>query len=105
MNNLHTSADLKQYSKRCLYVFVAVVCGTLAMVAASFAPLNHPGLRIALVLLVAGVNATMVATFLMHLVSEKRFILVVLAFTVIFFLALLGLTVVAAHDIPAVVRS
>lgn len=84
-------------------VFFAVVCGTLAMVATSFAPLPNPGLRIALVLTVAAVNAGVVATFLMHIMSEKRFILIVLAFTVIFFIALMGLTTLAHHDLPQVI--
>jgi caa(3)-type oxidase subunit IV len=105
MNDLKTSADLKQYSKRCFYVFLAVVCGTLAMVAASFAPVSSSSLKVGLVLAVALFNAVMVATFLMHLVSEKRFVLVVLAFTVFFFISLLALTVIAAHDVPAVLKS
>jgi hypothetical protein len=73
------------------------------MVAASLAPLNNHGLKIALILTVAAFNAVMVATFLMHIVSEKKLILVVLAFTVFFFIALMGLSSVAAHDVPAIV--
>ncbi len=95
-------ADLKQYTRRCFYVFFAVVCGTLAMVAASFAPLDNHHLKIALILAVAAVNAGMVATFLMHIVSEKRFILIVLSFTAIFFFALMGLSSLAHHDLPRV---
>lgn len=94
--------NLKAYSRRCFYVFGAVLCATLAMVATSFAPLGSPGLKIALVLTVAAFNAVTVATFLMHLISEKRLILVVLAFTVFFFIALMGLTSVAVHDMPTV---
>lgn len=101
MNDLQP-ADLKQYTRRCFYVFFAVLCGTLAMVAASFAPLNSHGLKIALILSVAAFNAVMVATFLMHIVNEKKLILVVLAFTVFFFIALMGLSSVAQHDVPAV---
>jgi len=102
MNDLQL-ADLKQYTRRCFYVFFAVVCGTLAMVAASFAPLNSHGLKIALILAVAAFNAVMVATFLMHIVTEKKLILVVLAFTVFFFIALMGLSSVAQHDVPTTV--
>lgn len=82
-------------------VFFAVLCGTLAMVGASFVPISNPGLRIALILAVAAVNATMVATFLMHIVTEKRFILIVLGFTVFFFAALMGLSWIAHEDVPA----
>jgi hypothetical protein len=101
MNDLQP-ANLNQYTKRCFMVFLAVACGTLAMVAASFASIDSHGIKIALILTVAAFNATMVATFLMHIVSEKRFILIVLAFTAIFFVALMALSSIAFHDRPRV---
>lgn len=90
----------KNFTRRCLMVFAAIVIGTLVMVAASFAPMDNHGLRIALVLSVAAVNAVVVATFLMHLISERKFIHTVLIFTVIFFVALMFLSIYAHHDIP-----
>lgn len=99
MNDLQP-ADLKQYTKRCFYVFFGVVCGTLTMVAASFAPINHHGLKIALILAIAAVNATLVATFLMHIVSEKRFVVMVLGLTAFLFLALMALSSIAHFDLP-----
>jgi caa(3)-type oxidase subunit IV len=99
MNDLQP-ADLKQYTKRCFYVFFAVVCGTLTMVAASFAPINSHGLKIALILGIAAVNATLVATFLMHIVSERRFVGIVLSLTIFLFVALLGLSAIAHFDLP-----
>jgi FtsH-binding integral membrane protein len=102
MDDLQPS-NLSAYTRRCFMVLLGVLCGTLVMVAASFAPINSPGLRIALILAVAAVNATLVATFLMHIVSEKRFVLVTLAFTLIFFVALMGLTWIAQHDVPSLV--
>jgi hypothetical protein len=92
----------KNYTRRCLYIFVAVLCGILLMVAASFAPLGNRSLNIALVLGVAGFNAVMVAGFLMHLFSEQKMIYAVLAFTVVFFIGLMSLTLLAAHDVPSV---
>lgn len=103
MDDLQPS-NLGAYTRRCFMVLLAVLCGTLAMVAASFAPINSHGLKIALVLAVATVNATLVATFLMHIMTERRFVLIVLAFTVIFFVALLALSSVAMHDLPRLVR-
>ena len=90
----------KNHTRRCLFVFAAIVVGTLLMVAASFAPIHNHSLRIALVLAVASCNAFMVATYLMHFITERKFIHVMLAFTVIFFVALMFLSVFAAHDIP-----
>ena len=101
MNDLQP-ANLNQYTKRCFMVFFAVVCGTLPMVGTSFAPIDSHALRIALILCVAAFNATMVATFLMHIVTEKRFILVTLAFTAFFFVALIALSSIAQHDHPVV---
>ncbi|HLP77091.1 MAG TPA: hypothetical protein VK327_09245 [Candidatus Paceibacterota bacterium] len=99
MNDLQP-ANLNQYTRRCFMVFLAVLCGTLAMVGASFAPLSNHGIKIALILTVAAVNAGTVATFLMHIVSEKKFILIVLGFTVFFFAALMALSSIAQHDLP-----
>lgn len=96
-------ADLGNYTRRCFYVFFAVICGTALMVGASLAPISSSSLRIGLILAIAAANASLVATFLMHIVTEKRFILITLAFTAIFFVALLGLSSYAQHDVPAIV--
>lgn len=101
MNELQPDA-FKNYARRCLYIFATVLCGILLMVAASFAPLGNRDYNVALVLVVAGFNASMVAGFLMHLFSEKKMIYAVLAFTVFFFIALMFLTLLAAHDVPGV---
>ena len=101
MNELQPEA-FKNYARRCLYIFATVFCGILLMVAASFAPLSNRHYNIALVLLAAGFNASMVAGFLMHLFSEKKMIYAVLAFTVFFFVSLMFLTLLGAHDVPTV---
>ncbi len=85
---------------RCKVIFVAVACGTLAMVAASYAPLGDRSFNITAILTGACVNAFLVAGYLMHLVSERKMILIVLAFTAVFFVGLMGLTVWAHGDIP-----
>ena len=98
-----TPDAFKNYTRRTLYVFAAVVCGTLLMVTASFAPLGNRHLNIALVLAAACGNAFLVAAFLMHLLSERKMIYTVLAFTMIFFVGLMGLTIYARADIPHLV--
>ena len=45
-------------------------------------------------------NAFVVAGFLMHLISEKKMIYTVLAFTVFFVAGLFGLTIYAMKDFP-----
>jgi len=99
--NEPNSDIFKVYSRKCGAVFTAVVCGTLIMVAASYARLANHHLTIALVLTAAAVNAFFVAGYLMHLIGERKMILAVLAFTGFFFIGLLGLSIWAHHDLPA----
>ena len=101
MNDLQPEA-YKNYTRRCLYVFVAVACSTLLMVAASFVPLGNRHFNIALILAAAIVNAFLVAGFLMHLISERRMIYTVLIFTAVFFVGLMALTIVAHGDVPRI---
>ena len=92
--------DYKSYLRRCLYVFIAVVCTTSLMIGASFLPHFGWTAKVAMILIIACVNAFVVAGFLMHLLSEKKMIYVVLSFTVFFFAGLMGLTLYAMHDFP-----
>ena len=94
--------DFKSYLRRCLYVFVAVVCTTSLMIFASFLDPRHYSwaIKVTFILAIACVNAFVVAGFLMHLLSEKKMIYTTLAFTVFFFAGLMGLTMWAMHDFP-----
>ena len=94
------SVDFKSYVRRCIYVFIAVVCATSLMIWASF--LQNVGwpMKVAMILAVACANAFVVAGFLMHLISEKKMIYTLLGFTVFFFAGLMGLTLYAMHDFP-----
>ena len=87
------------YTRRCLLVFVAILCGIGLMVGCSFANVASP-LRIAMVLAIACFNAGLVSCYLMHLMSERKFVCTVLIFTVIFFTGLMGLTMLAHSDVP-----
>lgn len=89
----------KNYTRKCLLIFLAVVCGTGLMVGASFASLAS-GPRIALILAIACANAFLVAGYLMHLFSERKMVYALLMFTVIFFVVLMGLTIWAHGDVP-----
>jgi cytochrome c oxidase subunit IV len=91
--------SFKNYTRRCLLIFVAIVCGTGLMVAASFASVAST-VRIALILAIAIFNAGLVSGFLMHLVSERKMVYTVLIFTAIFFIGLMGLTLFAHSDVP-----
>ena len=70
---------------------------TLVTVAVSY--LHLPVVAgVALALLIAGVKGALVACYFMHLISEKKLIFVVLAFTVLFFLFVLLLPTVTDLD-------
>jgi caa(3)-type oxidase subunit IV len=95
------SVDFKTYLRRCVYVFIAVICTTSLMIYASFLPNFGWTAKVTMILAIACVNAFVVAGFLMHLLSEKKMIYTVLSFTVFFFIGLMGLTLWAMHDFPA----
>ena len=92
--------DFKTYIRRCIYVFIAVVCTTSLMIFASFLPNYGWTAKVAMILAIACVNAFVVAGFLMHLLSEKKMIYTVLSFTVFFVAGLFVLTIYALHDFP-----
>ncbi len=90
----------KDYVWRCALVFIAAVCMISLMVAASFAPIGGWPVKVAVILAIASVNASVVAGFLMHLLSEKKMIYTILAFTVFFAVAMMWLTLYARNDFP-----
>jgi len=92
------------YARKCWLVLAAVVAVTLVMVGTSYAPVSNRGVSIGLILAAAAVNAFLVAAYLMHMITEKKLIFAVLAFTVVFFIALMGLSIWASHDVPTPLR-
>jgi FtsH-binding integral membrane protein len=96
----HPPEDLSQYGKRCLTVFAVVMAVTLVMVGIFYAHLANQTLAIGLTLAAAAVNAFLVASYLMHFLSERKLIYIVLTFTAIFFVGLMFLTIFARHDVP-----
>jgi heme/copper-type cytochrome/quinol oxidase subunit 4 len=92
--------DFNSYLRRCAYVLIAVLCAVSLMLVASYLPHFDWPAKVAMILAIACTNAFVVAGFLMHLISEKKMIYTLLAFTVFFFAGLMGLTVWAMQDFP-----
>jgi cytochrome c oxidase subunit 4 len=69
-------------------VFAALWVLTLVTVAVSYLDLSVAS-GVALALLIATIKGSLVACYFMHLISEKKLILLVLVMTVVFFLSLL----------------
>ncbi len=93
------SVNIKGTIRLCSVVLLVIICTTAMMIGLSFAQLSWP-LKVTFILSVAVINAFLVASYLMHLLSEKKMVFTVLAFTVFFFAGLLGLTLWAMADFP-----
>jgi len=90
MEHGHTEEMLK-HIKIYIFVFLALAALTLVTVWASYLHVSHP-MHIVIALCIASLKAGLVALFFMHLISEKKAIYGILAFTVVFFLALIFIT-------------
>lgn len=95
----HTPENFKGYGRRCLIIFGVVLLITFMMVGVHYAHLPV-ATGIALTLAAAVVNATLVASYLMHIVSERRLTITVLLFTMFFFGMLFILTIGARSSVP-----
>jgi cytochrome c oxidase subunit IV len=84
----HDPAEIDRHVKVYITVFVALMALTIITVAISY--LDLPTVpAVALALIVALIKGSLVAGFFMHLISEKKLIVWVLALTVFFFLFVL----------------
>lgn len=94
--------DFNNYLRRCSIIFVAILCAIALMLWISYLSPEHYSwaIKTALILIVASLNASVVAGFLMHLISEKKMVYTVLGFTAIFVLGLFWLTIYAMQDFP-----
>src|SRR2546422_2809612 len=91
----------QHHVRRYLFVFYALIFGTVVTVAASFIPFGHRSLNIAVALFIATGKAFLVAGYFMHLISERKMIYGILLFTAFFFVGLMFLTVWSFGAPPA----
>src|SRR5258708_4145436 len=89
----HDAHDVSQAVKKYVFVFVALLIGTIVTVLASFIPFGNQHINILVALFIASVKAFLVAGYFMHLISEKKMIYCVLAATGFFFTGLMFLIV------------
>ncbi|MFQ5798151.1 MAG: cytochrome C oxidase subunit IV family protein [Bacteroidota bacterium] len=94
-----TAEDIRKHVRVYITVFVALAALTLITVSASTLEVST-GVHIAIALVIAAVKGSLVASYFMHLISERKVIFGVLIFTVIFFAGLLFLPVsdLSLHD-------
>jgi cytochrome c oxidase subunit 4 len=96
----HTSDHIQQHVRRYLFVFYALLFGTLITVGASYIPFGNRAMNIGVALLIAICKATLVACYFMHLISERKMIYFIMAFTAFFFAGLMFLTLWSFSDNP-----
>ena len=88
----HNEEELKKHVRVYISVFVALMFLTVLTVTLSYLHLSVLG-EIIVALVIATIKASLVALYFMHLISEQRIIVSVLALTAFFFLFLLAIPV------------
>ena len=91
------AADIDRHVSVYITVFASLMVLTIVTVAVSRFHLPVP-IAVTVALLVATIKGALVACYFMHLISEKKLIIAILALTVVFFLALVSLPLLTVHD-------
>lgn len=94
------SHDISKQVRIYILIFIALLVGTIVTVALNYMHFESKALTIGIALFVATIKAALVACYFMHLISERKLIYGVLAFTVFFFIGLMFLTLWAHADPP-----
>ena len=95
MSEQHTHHDVTKHIRGYFIVFAALLIGTVLTVAASYFHFGNKDsntLNIVVALVIACTKAFLVAGYFMHLISEKKMIYSILAFTAFFVAGLVFLT-------------
>jgi cytochrome c oxidase subunit 4 len=96
MELTHTE-DVKKHVRVYVTVFVALLALTIVTVTISYFNLSVvPAIIVALI--IASIKGSLVASYFMHLISEKKLIFAALILTVVFFLALIFIPLLAMSD-------
>jgi cytochrome c oxidase subunit 4 len=93
-------AEFAHHVRRYLFVFYALLFGTLVTVGASYIPFGNREVNIGVALFIAIGKASLVACYFMHLISERKMIYGIMGFTAFFFVGLMFLTLGAYADFP-----
>jgi len=97
MENVDVVA-IKKHVRTYIIVFVSLMALTVVTVAISYLHLEvHEAIILAMI--IATMKGSLVASYFMHLISEKKMIYMALGLTAIFFAALIFLPLLGHHDI------
>ena len=90
-------ADIKKHVRIYITVFISLAILTGVTVGASYIHMNV-AMTVTVALFIASVKAGLVASYFMHLISEKKLIYSVLILTGVFFIAMMFLVLLAYYD-------
>ena len=91
------AAEIDKHVRVYITVFASLMVLTLVTVGVSRFHFPVP-IAVSLALLVATIKGSLVACYFMHLISEKRLIVAILALTVVFFLVLIALPILTVSN-------
>ncbi len=97
MSNTHAHGghddahDINKSVKTYIFIFGALMVGTVVTVLASFIPFGNSAVNIGVALFIASIKAFLVAGYFMHLISERKMIYGILGATAFFFAGLMYL--------------
>lgn len=99
MDASHTvdHADIKKHVKTYVTVFIALMGLTLITVAVSYLHLSIT-YAVIVALIIASLKGGLVASYFMHLISEKKVIYLTLILTAVLFAALMSLPLLTNSD-------
>jgi len=100
MSDDHSPDHFSHHVRRYLFVFYALLFGTVITVGASYIPFGHRAMNIGVALAIASGKAFLVAGYFMHLISERKMIYGIMIFTAFFFVGLMFLTIWSFADFP-----
>jgi len=94
----HATPDaIKKHVRTYVIVFVSLMALTVVTVAISYLHLDVAA-AVIVAMFIATIKGALVASYFMHLISEKRLIFMALVLTFIFFVALMTLPLLGQHD-------
>jgi len=97
----HGAEEVRAFTRKCIYVFVALMALTIITVAVSYLQLATPA-AVAVGLLIAITKGSLVALFFMHLIDERKIIYYTMALTFSFFALVMYLPSGWASDLVKV---
>jgi cytochrome c oxidase subunit IV len=100
MSDDHSPEAFRHHVRRYLFVFYALLFGTVITVLASFIPFGNHALNVGVALVIASAKAFLVGGYFMHLISERKMIYGIMVFTAFFFVGLMFLTIWSIADFP-----